>query len=576
MMATPTVSSGRPTGAESISGLQTLTRSVVNAVGQVTAWDQYHNLSGLTYSASSITLGTSGTHYYRTGYGYDTTGNLVRTVNPSGTIHRTVYDDMDRESSRWVGLDDTPTSGTWSPTNTAGTDLVKVSQKEYDGGGIGDGNVTKVTQYPGGTDRVTQVWYDWRNRPVVTKGGVESSEVADVNRPIHYQDFDNLNQVTRTRSFDGDGVSITTTSGVPNAPSNSLLRSQTESLLDEMGRGYRTLTYSVDQSSGTVSTNALATHIWLDARGLVVKESAPGGLVTKYLHDGAGRQTKTYLTDGGGDTGYGDADDVTGDNVLQQSETTYDSNSNGILVTAKQHFHDDTGTGELGTASTGNKARVSYLASYFDGADRLVNSVDVGTNGGSTYSRPSTVPSRSDTVLVTSYAYAVSGLLQDVTDPKGLITRNTSDNLGRVTKLVENYTNGTVTDTSNKTTDFAYNSVGRTSLTVALPSGGQQTPEWVFGVTTSGGSSLNSNDLIKEVRYPDPSTGASSSTEKETITVNALGQKRAPIQVNCCDWPGIGSRHNRSLAIGSTDREATSICARCRCERKYRPTKIRL
>lgn len=261
--------------------------------------------------------------------------------------------------------------------------MVKVSQKEYDGGGIGDGNVTKVTQYPGGgaADRVTQTWFDWRSRPVATKAGVESSEATDVNRPINYLDFNNLNQVTMARSYYGDTVSITTTSGVPNAPSSSLLRSETENLFDEMGRGYRTLTYSVDQSSGTVSSNSLATNIWFDARGLVEKQSAPGGLVTKYLHDGPGRVTKTYVTDGGGDTAYGDADDVTGDNVLQQSENTYDSNSHMILVTSKQHFHDDTGTGELGTASTGNKARVSYLASYFDGADRLSASVDVGTNG---------------------------------------------------------------------------------------------------------------------------------------------------------------------------------------------------
>jgi len=117
MTATPTVSSGRPTGTETISGLQTLTRSVVNAVGQVTALDQYFNLSGVTYSASSVTLGTSGTNYYRTEYGYDTKGNLVRTLSPSGTIYRTLYDDMNRELSRWVGLDDTPTSGAWSPSN---------------------------------------------------------------------------------------------------------------------------------------------------------------------------------------------------------------------------------------------------------------------------------------------------------------------------------------------------------------------------------------------------------------------------------------------------------------------------
>ena len=97
------------------------------------------------------------------------------------------------------------------------------------------------------------------------------------------------------------------------------------------------------------------------------------------------------------------------DPVLQQIETTSHGNSlrnsHVILVTAKQRFHDETGTGALGTASTGVKARVSYAASYFDGADRLTGVVDVGTNGGSSYTRPSTFPSRSDTVLVTTTAY---------------------------------------------------------------------------------------------------------------------------------------------------------------------------
>jgi len=53
------------------------------------------------------------------------------------------------------------------------------------------------------------------------------------------------------------------------------------------------------------------------------------------------------------------------DSLLQQVETTFDGNSNAILVTARDRFHDETGTGALGTASTGVKARVSYAASYF-------------------------------------------------------------------------------------------------------------------------------------------------------------------------------------------------------------------
>jgi len=311
---------------------------------------------------------------------------------------------------------------------------------------------------------------------------------------------------------------------VPNVPSSSLLRAKSETQFDERGQAYKTLTYSVDPSTGSVSSSALTTQSWFDPRGLVIKQSSPGGIVTKTTYDGAARPIASYTTDGGGDSAYTDADDVTGDAVLQQVETTYDSNSHVILVTAKQRFHDETGTGALGTASTGVKARVSYAASYYDGADRLTNTVDVGTNGGSTYTRPSSVPSRSDTVLVVTTAYNSAGLAWKVTDPKGIESRKTFDALGRVTKTIENYVDGTVSDTDDKTTESTYNAVGLTTVKVVLPSSGQQVTEWVYGVTTSGGSGLNSNDLVKEVRYPDPSTGASSSSSKDVLTVNALGQ----------------------------------------------------
>src|SRR5262249_37716280 len=65
------------------------------------------------------------------------------------------------------------------------------------------------------------------------------------------------------------------------------------------------------------------------------------------------------------------------------------------------------GTGALGTPSSGIGARVSYVGYYYDASSgRATATVDVGTNGGSAWSRPSSVPSRSDTVLVTSYGYA--------------------------------------------------------------------------------------------------------------------------------------------------------------------------
>jgi RHS repeat-associated protein len=525
LSATPAVTGGKPTGTESLTSLESLSRAYTNTAGQVISQDAYFNLTGLTYSTST-TLGTENTHFYRTVLDYDQRGRQNKVQLPTGTVYRTYFDGLGRQASQWVGLDDTPTSGLWSPTNTTGTDLVKVSENEYDGGGVGDSNLTKVTQIPGGSaaNRVTQNFFDWRNRVVATKSGVETSEATDTNRLISYVDYDNLNRVTTSRLYDGDAVSITSTSGVPNAPSSSLLRAKSETQYDERGQVYKTLTYSVDPSSGSVSSSALVNQSWFDSRGLLIKQSSPGGLVTKVTYDGVGRPTASYTTDGGGDSAYTDADDVTGDAVLQQVETTYDNNSHAILITAKQRFHDETGTGALGTASTGVKARVTYAASYYDGADRLTGVVDVGSNGGSSYTRPSSAPSRSDTVLVTTTAYNSAGLAWKLTDPRGIETRSTFDALGRVTKTIENYVDGVVSDTDDKTTEFTYNAVGRTTVKVNLPSSGQQVTEWVYGVTTAGGSGLNSNDLVKEVRYPDPSTGASSSSSKDVLTVNALGQ----------------------------------------------------
>ena len=524
MSATPAVSGGRPTGGEAVSGVQALSRTYWDAGSQATSTDAYFNLSGLTYSTSA-TLGTEGTHYYRTRFGYDAAGSPARVQTPQGTVYRTVYDGQGRALSEWVGTDDTPTTGTWSPTNTAGTNLVKVGDYEYDGGAAGDGYPTKATEYPGlsGAARVTQTWYDWRGRPVAIKAGVQTSEATDVNRPLSYLDYDNLGRVTKVRVYDADGVTPTVTGGVPVAPSASLLRSQTTSSYDELGRVYRAEAYSVDPASGSVGSNTLKADTWYDARGLVIKTAAPGGLVTKAAYDGAGRTTAVYLSDGGGDSGYADADDVTGDAVLEQVGAVYDAGGNVLSTTTRRRFHDETATGALGNATTAPKARVGYAGYYYDLADRRTAAVDVGTNGGSAWTRPGTVPARSDTALVTSATYDAAGLPQDMTDPKGLVTRVTHDAIGRATKTVQNYVDGTVGDADDLTTEFGYNGAGRTSLTVRLTGGGSQVTEWVYGVTTAA-SDLYSNDVVGAIRWPDPSTGAASSSQQETVTVNALGQ----------------------------------------------------
>jgi RHS repeat-associated protein len=258
-----------------------------------------------------------------------------------------------------------------------------------------------------------------------------------------------------------------------------------------------------------------------------LKTAVPGGLVSKSEYDGAGRGAKSYVTDGGGDTAWTDADDVTGDVVLEQSENTYDADSNVIIVTMRQRFHDETATGALANPTTAPKARVSYATAYYDKADRLTASVNVGTNAGSSYTRPSSVPSRSDTVLVTSQTYNTAGWVSTSTDPRGIESRISYDNLGRTTKTIEAYADGTPDGASDKTNEFTYDGSNHVlTLKAYLTGTTYQKTQWVYGVTTGGGSGVNSNDLLAEMRYPDKTSGDPSTTEKDIFTYNALGQTK--------------------------------------------------
>src|SRR5205807_8373136 len=57
-----------------------------------------------------------------------------------------------------------------------------------------------------------------------------------------------------------------------------------------------------------------------------------------------------------------------------------------------------------------------------------------------------------------------------------------------------------------------------------MPAGAYQKTQYVYGVTTAGGSGVNSLDILRATNYPDKSTGNPSSSEQETVAVNALGE----------------------------------------------------
>jgi RHS repeat-associated protein len=284
--------------------------------------------------------------------------------------------------------------------------------------------------------------------------------------------------------------------------------------------------------------------------------------VTKTVFDGVGRATTTYSTDGGGDAAPGatgswtDAGNVTGDAVLQQSEVTYDADGNVLLTATRHRFDDATGTGGLGTPSSGVHARVYYAAYYYDAIDRTTATVNVGTNGGSAYTRPSSAPSPSGTVLVTSTGYNDAGWVSSTIDPLGIETRTTYDNLGRTKQTIENYGDGSPSAEDDKTTQFTYDGDNHLlTYTLLLPSSGQQTTQYNYGVSTS---TIYSNDLLASVYHPDLSTGAASSSQADTYTYDALGEttgftdRNGTVHAYSFDVLGRPTADAVTLASGST------------------------
>src|SRR5262249_631017 len=158
-------------------------------------------------------------------------------------------------------------------------------------------------------------------------------------------------------------------------------------------------------------------------------------------------------------------------------------------------------------------------------ANRLTDAANVGTNGGTAYTRPGTPPARSDTVLVNSSTYNAAGWVDSVTDPRGIVSKSFYDNLGRTTKTIEAYVDGTPSNADDQTTEYTYDGSSHiVTLQADLTGGAYQQTKFIYGVTTATGSNINSNDMLSAMQYPDKSTGNPSSTEQETFTVNALGE----------------------------------------------------
>ncbi len=224
------------------------------------------------------------------------------------------------------------------------------------------------------------------------------------------------------------------------------------------------------------------------------------------VYDSLGRAVKTYTAIDVTETGHAAATNVTGDTVFEQSETDYDNLGNVIKSVILERLSTASVTGALST-STGRSQQNAF---WYDGSGRQIASAAYGTNGGSTLTRPTTVPARSDTCLVTETKYdASTGLAYRTIDPAEKDHRTFFDSLGRTTKTVANYTgSGTVsaaTPDQNVTVEMAYHSSGQlSSLTARNPVTGDQITRYAYGTSKAWIAPLiYRNDILAAEMYPD-------------------------------------------------------------------------
>lgn len=193
----------------------------------------------------------------------------------------------------------------------------------------------------------------------------------------------------------------------------------------------------------------------------------------------------------------GENDDFNKDNAIDTTDLSIcQSNENSTPL-------------PLITAPQPPQQRDYFTAAYYDRADRLTDSADFGTNGGAIWTRPGSVPTGSNTVLVSHTDYDSAGRVKDTIDPRGIETGYLYDMLGRTSEAIgawDGSANPTPGSSANQITEYLYDANGDVLSMFAYQASGSSIPyeqtNYVYGVGGTIGVNLFSNDLLAKVEYP--------------------------------------------------------------------------
>ncbi|MES2659494.1 MAG: RHS repeat-associated core domain-containing protein [Verrucomicrobiota bacterium] len=459
-------------------------------------------------------VGINGTNYNQTDYGYDIMTRKNRERSGGGTITRTVYDARDLVVSTWMGINDNGATDS-DPSNGGadGNNMVRLVSNLYDYEGTagyqehGNGLLTHQTHHVDATEeRITSHTYDWRNRRITTTGEEEFFQSTQ---------YDNRNRITAAERRIGNDAGA--------------LLTRNETSYDSLGRVCQQKTFGVED--GELLNKFISANVWYDGAGQTIKTQDAGrNAFNKMDYDSLGRLISIFLCHPEDGLDDGNNNEVIDDIVIEQNESEYDSASNVIATLRMLRFDNATGSGPLnGPSGSQPKSRNYYNFVWPDAIGRTVASANYGTNGGVVPSRPMRVPASSAGILVSTLVYNSAGQVVSAFTPMGIETRSEYDNLGRATKVVENYTDGIPDGAANRTTQYAYNADGvLETLTMQNSATGAQVTRWEYGSTLTE-SGVASSVLLRAKIFPDSDEAANPSSvavpsDRIEYVYNRLGQ----------------------------------------------------
>lgn len=549
---TPAMNGAIPVGLDSTlesAARKSLTKyEYDSATGRLAETRRYHDTSATTPEF---------TKYYGTRYRYDAEGRVGATIQgiESGKfqVNVTVYDVLGRPTEKRRAVTATvPT--TYAAAVTATTLLATTT---YDGGGIGDGHVTKARRYHTAstyTDKIYHRTFRGFLRGVETEYGG-----ADVTPYLVY-DVDWLGRTTAAASYTGLPTWSVTTSNEGDASyaASSTYASgrfdRNDTMHDVLGRVYRT-----EQYPGTNSTNRLQTNNYYDRNDRLVCTGDKYSAHTEYAYDGAGRQYQERVasTARGYNTGVynytppkpfpgnslsaSDAVGMTGgeEGVVEISHRAFDAAGNVTETHDFEAFHDEV----AGIDVTNEEYVRRSVFHWYDAADRLTTIADYGARNGGTantwsWSKIKQRPTSALTwtsadvyqgyALLTTFDYEAAtgrqnlittGVKQNGSNADKTATKTFYDDLGRRTYVAENFVDfapgssptsptgvgGGSNNDQDRATGWQYDGLSNALKLTAYNLGGgvgsadDQVTEYQFTDSVHG-------DLVKKTIYPDSAT----------------------------------------------------------------------